>query len=53
MTAPRKPMPSMEHDPLAGAFPVRWNLPAFLFSTAFHAAVLLALTTIVLVLGQT
>jgi hypothetical protein len=46
MTAPRKPPPSMEHDPLAGAFPVRRNLPAFLFSTAFHAAILLALTTI-------
>jgi hypothetical protein len=36
----------MEDDPLASAFPVRRNLPAFLFSTAFHAGLLLALTTI-------
>ena len=44
MTAPTKP--SAEDDPLASAFPVRRNLPAFLFSTAFHAGLLLALTTI-------
>ncbi len=44
MTAPIKP--SMEDDPLASAFPVRRNLPAFLLSTAFHAGLLLMLTTI-------
>jgi hypothetical protein len=47
MTAPRKPPPSIaDDDPLASAFPVRRNLPAFLFSTAFHAVLLLLLTTI-------
>lgn len=35
-----------DDDPLASAFPVRRNLPAFIFSAAFHAAILLALTTI-------
>src|SRR5262245_45571911 len=44
MTAPTKP--SIEDDPLASAFPVRRNLPAFLLSTAFHAVLLLLLTTI-------
>jgi von Willebrand factor type A domain-containing protein len=46
MTAPHKPLPPADDDPLASAFPVRRNLPAFLFSTAFHAALLLLLTTI-------
>jgi len=35
-----------EEDPLAGAFPLRRNLPAFLFSAAFHAVVLVLLATI-------
>lgn len=38
--------PPPDDDPLASAFPVRSALPAFLFSTAFHAALLLALATI-------
>src|SRR5262245_32220535 len=36
----------LEDDPLAGAFPLRRGLPAFIFSAAFHAAVLVLLTTI-------
>jgi hypothetical protein len=39
------PPPPLEDDPLAGAFPLKRNLPAFLFSTAFHAVVLLLLAT--------
>src|SRR5688572_19696693 len=46
MSAPSKTLPPMDDDPLASAFPVRRNLPAFLFSAAFHAVILLALTTI-------
>ncbi len=46
MTASRTPPPPADDDPLASAFPVRRNLPAFLFSTAFHAVLLLLLTTI-------
>jgi hypothetical protein len=46
MTAPRKPPPPADDDPLASAFPVRSALPAFIFSTAFHVALLLLLTTI-------
>jgi len=38
--------PPAEVDPLASAFPVRRALPAFLFSTAFHAGLLLLLATI-------
>jgi hypothetical protein len=38
--------PPGELDPLASAFPVRRALPAFLFSTAFHAGLLLLLATI-------
>src|SRR5690349_12467631 len=44
MSSPSKP--SIEDDPLASAFPVRRALPAFIFSTAFHVAILLLLTTI-------
>ena len=33
-------------DPLAGAFPMRRGLPAFLFSALFHAALLVLLATI-------
>ena len=44
MSPSRKP--PAEIDPLGSAFPVRRNLPAFLFSTAFHAGLLLLLTTI-------
>jgi hypothetical protein len=39
---PRTPVPD---DPLSGAFPLRRNLPAFLFSTAFHAVLLVVLAT--------
>ena len=39
------PPPPLDDDPLAGAFPLKRNLPAFLFSTAFHAVVLLLLAT--------
>ncbi len=46
MSAPSKIAPPADDDPLASAFPVRRNLPAFIFSAAFHAALLLALTTI-------
>ena len=46
MIAPLKPPPPADDDPLASAFPVRRNLPALLFSTAFHAVILLLLTTI-------
>ena len=46
MSAPSKIVPREDEDPLASAFPVRRNLPAFLFSAAFHAMLLLALTTI-------
>lgn len=46
MIAPPKPPPPADDDPLASAFPVRRNLPALLFSTAFHAVILLLLTTI-------
>lgn len=42
----RSTKPSLEDDPLANAFPVRSAVPAFLLSTAFHAALLLALATI-------
>jgi Mg-chelatase subunit ChlD len=44
MTAPKRP--PAEDDPLANAFPVRRNLPAFILSAAFHAGLLLLLTTI-------
>jgi von Willebrand factor type A domain len=44
MTAPTKP--PVDDDPLGAAFPVRRNLPAFLLSAAFHAGLLLLLTTI-------
>jgi hypothetical protein len=40
---PAPPLP--EDDPLAGAFPLKRNLPAFLFSTAFHALLLVLLAT--------
>ncbi len=40
---PTTPAPD---DPLAGAFPLRRGIPAFLFSAAFHAALLVALATI-------
>ena len=46
MTAPHTPPPPADDDPLASAFPVRSALPAVIFSTAFHAALLLLLTTI-------
>ena len=46
MTAPHTPPPPADDDPLGSAFPVRSALPAFIFSTAFHAALLLLLTTI-------
>ena len=41
-----QPPPPADDDPLASAFPVRRNLPAFLFSAGFHAILLLLLTTI-------
>jgi len=37
--------PPLADDPLAGAFPLKRTLPAFLFSTAFHAVVLVAMAT--------
>ncbi|HEY2388167.1 MAG TPA: vWA domain-containing protein [Candidatus Binatia bacterium] len=43
--APNGP-PALEDDPLAGAFPMRRGVPAFLFSAAFHAALLVLLATI-------
>ena len=46
MSAPSKTLPPADDDPLASAFPVRRNLPAFLLSAAFHAVLLLMLTTI-------
>ena len=46
MSASSKPLPPADDDPLASAFPVRRNLPAFLFSAGFHAVLLLLLTTI-------
>ncbi len=49
---PAPPKQSIEDDPLASAFPVRRNLPAFLFSTAFHAALLLMLTTITVTVAK-
>lgn len=45
MTALHTPPPPAD-DPLGAAFPVRRALPAFLFSAAFHAGILLALTTL-------
>jgi Mg-chelatase subunit ChlD len=40
------PLPERrDEDPLGAAFPIRRTLPAFLFSTAFHAAVLVLLAT--------
>jgi len=39
------PPPARDSDPLAGAFPLRRSLPAFLFSTAFHAVLFLAVAT--------
>lgn len=36
----------LDEDPLAGAFPMRSGLPAFLFSAAFHGALLVLLATI-------
>jgi hypothetical protein len=44
--SPHATPPPIEDDPLASAFPVRSALPAFLFSAAFHAGILLLLTTI-------
>jgi hypothetical protein len=42
-----RPAPSeLEDDPLAGAFPMRRGLPAFVFSALFHAALLVLLATI-------
>jgi hypothetical protein len=46
MTASNTPPPPADDDPLASAFPVRSALPAFLFSTAFHAAILLLFATV-------
>ena len=42
---PPRPQP-LEDDPLAHAFPMRRGLPAFVFSAAFHAALLVLLATI-------
>ncbi len=42
----RRSSPPPADDPLAGAFPLRRGLPAFLFSAVFHAAILIALTTV-------
>ena len=39
-------LPPPEEDPIAEAFGVRRTLPAFLFSTAFHAALLVLLATV-------
>lgn len=44
MASSRKP--PIDVDPLGSAFPVRRALPAFIFSTAFHAGILLLLATI-------
>ena len=41
-----RPPQTLEDDPLASAFPVRRNLPAFLFSAAFHVGLLLLLATV-------
>jgi hypothetical protein len=42
-----RPAPGFfEDDPLAGAFPIRRGLPAFLFSAVFHGALLVLLATI-------
>jgi hypothetical protein len=49
-SADRSPPPL--DDPLADVFPVRRNLPAFLFSAAFHALVLIALAGISLAVVQ-
>lgn len=41
----RSPADGPPDDPLANAFPVKRNLPAFLFSTAFHGLVFVLLAT--------
>lgn len=47
MSAPHQPPPPPpDDDPLASAFPVTRNIPAFLLSAGFHAVLLLLLTTI-------
>lgn len=42
---PPPPPITSEDDPLDGVFPLKRTLPAFLFSTAFHAVVFLAVAT--------